>query len=219
MWLVSPVVVTAALECPERAGHFATEHLVILCDIYLTICVCISCDGHDVIASKFFPPSHQQFRRPKRRPPESRSGHAATPFPTIPRVGIMQISVLATARCAITTPSRRHSTSRGLGSARSLSSRTTRLSPTAARRPASFRVCRAGQVVAAAAAKNTCSRNLLVVGPGVLGSLVCQRWLNVRLRSARVVSAALGFFSPLASLFPRVSPLFILSDPSFSSLH
>lgn len=106
----------------------------------------------------------------------------------------MQSSVLATARCAITTPSRRHSTSRGLGSARSLSSRTTRLSPTVARRPASFRVYRAGQVVAAAAAKNTCSRNLLVVGPGVLGSLVCQRWLNVRLRSARVVSAALGFF-------------------------
>lgn len=149
---------------------------------------------------------------PKRQPSDSRPGHVATPFPTIPRVGIMQSSVLAAAHCIITTPSRRHSTSGGLGSARSLSPRAARLSPTVARRPASFRVCRAGQVVAAAAAKNTCSRNLLVVGPGVLGSLVCQRWLNVRLRSARVVSAVLGFLLPLASLFPRVSPLFILSD-------
>jgi len=32
--------------------------------------------------------------------------------------------------------------------------------------------------VAAAASQSNCSRDLLVVGPGVLGSLVCQRWLK-----------------------------------------
>jgi len=42
------------------------------------------------------------------------------------------------------------------------------------------RLSRGSYVVAAASqARGSCSRNLLVVGPGVLGSLVCQRWLNV----------------------------------------
>eukprot|EP00740_Mantoniella_antarctica_P002151 CAMPEP_0181355388 /NCGR_PEP_ID=MMETSP1106-20121128/3871_1 /TAXON_ID=81844 /ORGANISM="Mantoniella antarctica, Strain SL-175" /LENGTH=364 /DNA_ID=CAMNT_0023468121 /DNA_START=91 /DNA_END=1182 /DNA_ORIENTATION=+ len=42
------------------------------------------------------------------------------------------------------------------------------------------RLSRGSCVVAAASqARGSCSRNLLVVGPGVLGSLVCQRWLNI----------------------------------------
>ena len=95
----------------------------------------------------------------------------------------MQTCGLATVRSADVRLACRHAV--GGGAARSLSSpvaRTTRWT----RGSSGVRLSRIerAQVVAAANAPRSCDRNLLVVGPGVLGSLVCQRWLNVRARLA-----------------------------------
>ena len=71
--------------------------------------------------------------------------------------------------------------------------------------------------IVAASANGSCSRDLLVVGPGVLGSLVCQRWLGVsailpRLSSARSAQPpSLGFSSTFF-----VNPLFLTSSPTSS---
>ena len=93
----------------------------------------------------------------------------------------MQTCGLATARSADVRMACRHAF--GGGAARSLSSPVARKTRWQQRGQSSgVRPSRAGgvQIVAAAAAAKSCRRDLLVVGPGVLGSLVCQRWLNVR---------------------------------------
>ena len=108
----------------------------------------------------------------------------------------MQTCGLTTVRSADVRLACRHAV--GGGAARSLSSpvaRTTRWT----RGSSGVRLSRAErvQVVAAANAPRSCDRNLLVVGPGVLGSLVCQRWLNVRAR--RATRPRFRFFSTRAT--------------------
>ena len=93
-------------------------------------------------------------------------------------VGAARASTMTAAYTA-RAPVRVHASSTGaMGRAAKLGRQFPREGKPAKRSPAGALRTR-GVVVAAAAATNTCSRDLLVVGPGVLGSLVCQKWLKV----------------------------------------
>jgi hypothetical protein len=84
--------------------------------------------------------------------------------------------------------------------------------PNVAQRPSPGRPGRRVVAAAAPSQQSSCSRDLLCVGPGVLGSLVCQRWLNVRNPHAihrHHTASFLGFFF-VVCFFPRpIVPLFL----------
>lgn len=94
-------------------------------------------------------------------------------------------------------------------------------SPSCRRLPRYSADARARRVVAASA-NGSCTRDLLVVGPGVLGSLVCQRWLSVSATDPRLSSApgtqppSLGFsVTPPASSTRRSDILVPVSVQKF----
>ena len=105
---------------------------------------------------------------------------------------MLSCNLATSARCEVRWPCRA-TTSKGSSSfpvaapASSAACRT-KEQPSVAPRPTLRR--RGRRVVAAASnSQQNGSRNLLVVGPGVLGSLVCQRWLNVREHTSRDANA------------------------------
>ena len=105
-------------------------------------------------------------------------------------------------------------------SALSSSSSSLRASPSCRRLPRYS--ADASRRVVTASANGSCTRDLLVVGPGVLGSLVCQRWLSVSATDPRLSSApgtqppSLGFsVTPPASSTRRSDILVPVSVQKF----
>ena len=110
--------------------------------------------------------------------------------------------------CTFATPRVEVLRSRGspLSARHALSSSSSVRAPAPSSRSARYSAGARARQIVAASANGSCSRDLLVVGPGVLGSLVCQRWLGVsailpRLSSARSAQPpSLGFSAPSSSI-------------------
>ena len=110
--------------------------------------------------------------------------------------------------CTFATPRVEVLRSRGspLSARPALSSSSSVRAPAPSSRSARYSAGARARRIVAASANGSCSRDLLVVGPGVLGSLVCQRWLGVsailpRLSSARSAQPpSLGFSAPSSSI-------------------
>lgn len=117
---------------------------------------------------------------------------------------MLSCGIATAARCEVRWPCRTISTAKKRYSSSFPSAATPPSSSASSRRKEQPSVAprpspgRRGRRVVAAASESqklqSCRRDLLVVGPGVLGSLVCQRWLNVREHTAQRTTIMNSFF-------------------------